>query len=47
MLDQREHSAVIRKTRELCEAILLEPRTTLNTGNVLNERTVPQPERLA
>lgn len=26
--------------------VLLEPKTTLNTGNVQNERTVPQLERL-
>lgn len=26
--------------------VLLEPRTTLNTGNVANERTVTHPERL-
>jgi mannose-6-phosphate isomerase-like protein (cupin superfamily) len=27
-------------------AILLEPKTTLNTGDVQNERTVAEPERL-
>jgi len=32
---------------EECEVILLEPRTTLNTGNVRNERTVAELERLA
>jgi hypothetical protein len=26
--------------------VLLEPKGTLNTGNVVNERTVPAPERL-
>jgi mannose-6-phosphate isomerase-like protein (cupin superfamily) len=26
--------------------VLIEPKTTLNTGNVTNERTVPQLERL-
>jgi mannose-6-phosphate isomerase-like protein (cupin superfamily) len=26
--------------------VLLEPRTTLNTGNVVNERTVATPDRL-
>jgi hypothetical protein len=26
--------------------LLLEPKTTLNTGNVVNERTVPRPRRL-
>lgn len=25
-----------------CEVLLLEPKTTLNTGNVTNERTVPK-----
>ncbi len=29
-----------------CEVVLLEPRTTLNTGNLVNERTVASPERL-
>jgi mannose-6-phosphate isomerase-like protein (cupin superfamily) len=32
---------------EECEVILLEPKTTLNTGNVRNERTVADLERLA
>lgn len=32
---------------EECEVVLLEPRTTLNTGNVRNERTVAELERLA
>lgn len=27
-----------------CEVILLEPRSTVNTGNVVSERTVSQPE---
>ncbi len=26
--------------------VLLEPKTTVNTGNVRNERTVPAPERI-
>jgi hypothetical protein len=26
--------------------LLFEPRTTLNTGNLVNERTVPAPERI-
>ena len=26
--------------------VLIEPRTTLNTGNIQNERTVSQPERI-
>jgi mannose-6-phosphate isomerase-like protein (cupin superfamily) len=30
-----------------CEVILLEPKSTLNTGNVRNERTVSKLERLA
>jgi quercetin dioxygenase-like cupin family protein len=29
-----------------CEVLLLEPKTTLNTGNVQNERTVPKLKRL-
>lgn len=32
---------------EECEVILLEPKTTLNTGNVRNERTVERLERLS
>ncbi len=31
---------------EEVSVLLLEPKTTLNTGNVVNERTVPQPERI-
>ncbi|HYG89565.1 MAG TPA: cupin domain-containing protein [Azospirillum sp.] len=31
---------------EECEVLLLEPKTTLNTGNVTNERTVAEPKRL-
>jgi mannose-6-phosphate isomerase-like protein (cupin superfamily) len=31
---------------EGCEVVLLEPKTTLNTGNVVNERTVAVLERL-
>ncbi len=31
---------------EECEIILLEPKTTLNTGNVVNERTVDELARL-
>lgn len=30
-----------------CHVVLLEPKTTLNTGNVENERTVRHPERIA
>ncbi len=29
---------------EECEIIMLEPKTTLNTGDVVNERTVAEPE---
>ena len=29
-----------------CEVLLLEPKTTLNTGNVTNERTVPKLDRI-
>src|SRR5438128_1791831 len=29
-----------------CEVLLLEPKTTLNTGNVVNERTRPKLERI-
>lgn len=39
-----EHQPV---AEEDCEVLLLEPRTTLNTGNLRNERTVLEPERLA
>ena len=38
-----EHQPV---AEEECEVVLLEPRTTLNTGNVRNERTVEELERL-
>ena len=31
---------------EECEVLLFEPGTTLNTGNVRNERTVPHLERI-
>jgi mannose-6-phosphate isomerase-like protein (cupin superfamily) len=31
---------------EECEVLLLEPKTTLNTGNVVNDRTVADPEHL-
>jgi mannose-6-phosphate isomerase-like protein (cupin superfamily) len=31
---------------EECEVLLLEPKTTLNTGNIVNERTVAELERL-
>ena len=30
-----------------CEVVLLEPRTTLNTGNLRNERTVESLKRIA
>jgi hypothetical protein len=29
-----------------CQILLLEPKTTLNTGNVINERTVQTPAKL-
>ena len=32
--------------REEAQVLLLEPKTTLNTGNVQNERTLPELERL-
>ncbi len=31
---------------EGCSVMLVEPGTTLNTGDVVNERTVPHPERI-
>jgi mannose-6-phosphate isomerase-like protein (cupin superfamily) len=31
---------------EECHVLLFEPATTLNTGNVSSERTVPRPERI-
>ncbi|MBP2311653.1 cupin domain-containing protein [Azospirillum soli] len=31
---------------EECDVLLLEPKTTLNTGNVVNERTVADLQRL-
>ncbi len=31
---------------EECSVMLIEPKTTLNTGNVVNERTVPKPEHI-
>lgn len=34
------------KAEEECWVLLLEPKTTLNTGNVVNERTVRELERL-
>ncbi|MCK6447261.1 MAG: cupin domain-containing protein [Planctomycetes bacterium] len=32
---------------EECHVLLFEPKSTLNTGNVQDERTVERPERLA
>ena len=32
---------------EECWVLLLEPKTTLNTGNLVNERTVHELERLS
>ncbi len=31
---------------EECSVVLIEPKTTLNTGNVVNERTLPRLERI-
>ena len=31
---------------EVCHVLLLEPKSTLNTGNVCNERTLPKLERI-
>jgi len=39
-----EHQPVAEQE---CQVILIEPKTTLNTGNVRNERTVPELERLS
>ena len=38
-----EHCPV---AEEECHVVLLEPASTLNTGNIRGERTVEQPERL-
>jgi mannose-6-phosphate isomerase-like protein (cupin superfamily) len=38
-----EHMPV---AEEECHIVLLEPKTTLNTGNVQNERTVAELERI-
>jgi len=38
-----EHKPV---AEEECHVLLLEPKTTLNTGNVRNERTVAELERI-
>lgn len=38
-----EHKPV---AEEECHVLLLEPKTTLNTGNVRNERTLPDLERI-
>ena len=39
----REHCPVAAQE---CWVLLLEPKTTRNTGNLVNERTVSTPERL-
>jgi mannose-6-phosphate isomerase-like protein (cupin superfamily) len=31
---------------EGCQIVMVEPKTTLNTGNVRDERTVDEPERI-
>ena len=36
-----EHKPVARAE---CQVVLFEPAGTLNTGNVINDRTVPEPE---
>ncbi len=38
-----EHMPVARQE---CHVLLLEPKSTLNTGNVRNERTLPDLERI-
>jgi len=38
-----EHKPV---AQEECHVVLIEPRSTLNTGNVRNERTLPKLERI-
>lgn len=38
-----EHKPV---AEEECHVLLLEPKSTLNTGNVRNERTLPQLDRI-
>ena len=38
-----EHRPV---AEEETHVVLIEPKTTLNTGNVRNERTVDEPERI-
>jgi len=38
-----EHRPVAERE---CQVVLLEPKSTLNTGNVTNERTVPVLERI-
>ena len=39
------HVKVVKLEGE-CHVVLIEPKTTLNTGNVRNERTVDELERL-
>lgn len=38
-----EHQPIAEEEVHL---LLIEPKTTLNTGNVINERTVSIPERI-
>jgi mannose-6-phosphate isomerase-like protein (cupin superfamily) len=38
-----EHKPV---AEDECHVVLLEPKTTLNTGNVRNERTMPELQRI-
>lgn len=52
VLEEGEFYIVPRRTEHLpiaeeeCQILLLEPATTLNTGNVVNERTVRALERI-
>jgi mannose-6-phosphate isomerase-like protein (cupin superfamily) len=51
-LDEGEFVIIPRGVEHLpiaddeCHVLLLEPKTTLNTGQITNERTVAQPERI-
>jgi len=51
-LDEGEFVIIPRGVEHLpvaddeCHVLLLEPKTTLNTGDLTNERTVAEPERI-
>jgi mannose-6-phosphate isomerase-like protein (cupin superfamily) len=51
-LDEGEFVIIPRGVEHLpiaddeCHVLLLEPKTTLNTGQITNERTVAEPERI-